>query len=142
MHSLLGGLAAVALGLAAFAGRFEPSQPFDFAQGRAAAAADGERRMPERPRQRVDVAPVAVTGRTISVAANGDLQAAIDAAKPGDAIALEPGATYRGPFRLPRKDGDGWIVICAGRGLPPPNGASTRRRRRPCPGSCAASGDA
>ena len=100
--------------------------------------------MPERPRQQVDVAPVAVTGRTISVAANGDLQAAIDAAKPGDAIALEPGATYRGPFRLPRKDGDGWIVIAprSERGLPPPNQRVNPSQAKAMSGSLAASGDA
>jgi hypothetical protein len=40
-----------------------------------------------------------------------DLQAAIDRARPGETIALTAGATYTGPFRLPRKDGPGWIVI-------------------------------
>jgi hypothetical protein len=144
MPSLLGGLTAVALGLTAFAGRFEPFQPFDVAQGRAAAATDGERRMPERPRQQVDVAPVAVTGRTIQVPANGDLQKAIDAARPGDAIALEPGATYRGPFRLPRKDGDGWIVIAprTERGLPPPNQRVAPSQAKAMSRIVAASGDA
>jgi len=68
-------------------------------------------RSPEYPRSRVETAAVAVTGRTIRVKANGDLQAAIDDAQPGDVISLEPGATYRGPFRLPRKDGAGWIQI-------------------------------
>jgi hypothetical protein len=37
----------------------------------------------------------------IAVAAGGDLQAAIDRAKPGDVILLEPGATYVGNFTLP-----------------------------------------
>ena len=119
MHSLLGGLAAVALGLTAFAGRFEPGQ--NSRQVPPRNAADGVR-LPERPRTRVDTAPVSPTGRTIRVPAGGDLQAAINDAKAGDAIALEPGATYTGPFRLPRKDGDGWIVIApqTERGLPPP----------------------
>src|SRR5262245_64769539 len=40
---------------------------------------------------------------TISVAAGGDLQAAINAAKPGDVIALAPGATFTGNFVLPNK---------------------------------------
>src|SRR5260221_13486153 len=66
---------------------------------------------PERPRSVVDTQEVAPSGRTIRVAAGGDLQAAIDGASPGDLIALEPGATYHGPFRLPRKDGSGWIAI-------------------------------
>jgi hypothetical protein len=66
---------------------------------------------PERPRRSVDTTDVAPTGRTIRVKADGNLQAALDDARPGDVIALEPGATYRGSFRLPRKNGDGWIRI-------------------------------
>jgi len=88
--------------------------------------------MAERPRQTVDVSPVASTGRTIRVAPGGDLQAAIDSARPGDSIALEPGATYRGPFRLPKKDGDGWIVIAprTERGLPGPGHRVTPNHAR------------
>ena len=58
-------------------------------------------RFPERPRRSVDITEVASTGRTISVHAGGSLQAAIDEARPGDVIALEPGATYavRSGFR-------------------------------------------
>jgi hypothetical protein len=66
---------------------------------------------PERPRRSVDTRAVAPTGRTIHVKADGDLQAAIDQARPGDSIELEAGATYRGPFRLRPKDGNGWIQI-------------------------------
>src|SRR4051812_28919015 len=40
---------------------------------------------------------------TIAVAAGGDLQAAIDAAQPGDVIALAPGASYVGNFLLRNK---------------------------------------
>ena len=40
---------------------------------------------------------------TISVPAGGNLQDALDAAKPGDVITLEPGATYVGNFVLPNK---------------------------------------
>jgi putative Ig domain-containing protein len=40
---------------------------------------------------------------TISVPAGGNLQDAIDAAKPGDVITLEPGATYIGNFVLRNK---------------------------------------
>jgi hypothetical protein len=118
MHSLLAGAAAAALGLATFAGRLEPNggnrQP---SIDRAATA----RAPVERPRRTVDADESPRGGRTIRVTAGGDLQGAIDAAKPGDTIALEQGATYRGPFRLPRKEGAGWIVIGprTERGLPP-----------------------
>ncbi len=47
----------------------------------------------------------------ISVPANGDLQAAIDRAKPGETIELEAGATYTGHFTLPVKDGDAVTTI-------------------------------
>ena len=40
---------------------------------------------------------------TISVAAGGDLQAAINTAQPGDVIALAAGATFTGNFVLPNK---------------------------------------
>jgi hypothetical protein len=63
------------------------------------------------PAERVDVTWVAPTGTTHTVAAGGDLQAAIDAAVPGDEIVLEAGAVYAGSFTLPKKDGDGWILI-------------------------------
>ena len=43
-------------------------------------------------------------GRAITLAAGGDLQAAIDAANPGDVIELEPGAVFTGTFTLPLKD--------------------------------------
>jgi hypothetical protein len=47
----------------------------------------------------------------LAVPAGGDLQAAIDAARPGDTITLEPGATYVGNFTLPAKAGAGYITI-------------------------------
>ena len=40
-----------------------------------------------------------------------DLQAAIDSARPGDTILLEPGATYVGHFRLPVHGGTTYITI-------------------------------
>ena len=42
---------------------------------------------------------------TIAVPAGGDLQAALNAAQPGDVITLAPGATYTGNFVLPNKGG-------------------------------------
>jgi len=76
---------------------------------------------PERPRAFVETAASPVTGRTIVLGAGGDLQAALNAARPGDAITLPPGASYRGPFTLPRKTGDDWIVVRTADavGLPP-----------------------
>jgi hypothetical protein len=77
---------------------------------------------PEFPRSTVDVSEPKQKGRTIHVAAGGRLQSAIDDARPGDWITLEAGQTYEGPFRLPRKEGDDWIVIAsaAKASLPPP----------------------
>jgi len=49
--------------------------------------------------------------RTIAVPAGGDLQKALDRAAPGDVITLAAGAVYTGPFTLPKKAGDDWIVI-------------------------------
>lgn len=51
------------------------------------------------------------SGETVSVPAGGDLQAAIDAAAPGDTLELAAGATYAGTIHLPKKDGDAWITI-------------------------------
>ena len=76
------------------------------------------RTQPERPRQRVELPPES-TGRVVHVKAGEDLQAALDAATPGDRITLDAGATYKGPFRLLRKTGDNWIVITSAGELPP-----------------------
>ena len=43
--------------------------------------------------------------------AGGNLQAAINAAQPGDTIELEAGAVFSGNFTLPRKSTAGWIHI-------------------------------
>src|SRR5262245_51849747 len=48
---------------------------------------------------------VTLQGATITVRRDGDLQAALDQARPGDVIVLEAGATYTGNFVLPAKDG-------------------------------------
>ena len=49
------------------------------------------------------LASAAAHAETIAVPAGGDLQAALDASKPGDVITLEPNATYTGNFVLPYK---------------------------------------
>ena len=53
------------------------------------------------------------SSRSLLVKAGGNLQAAIDSARPGDAILLEGGATYRGAFVLRNKQSaqGAWIVI-------------------------------
>lgn len=66
---------------------------------------------PELPRVLLDTNYVPPTGRTITVNAGGDLQAALKAARPGDVISLQAGATFIGNFTLPVKSGQGWITI-------------------------------
>src|SRR5882672_683543 len=46
------------------------------------------------------------SGTIVTVPAGGDLQRALVAARPGDTIVLEPGATYMGNFYLPGRTGD------------------------------------
>ncbi|HEY6187328.1 MAG TPA: right-handed parallel beta-helix repeat-containing protein, partial [Pyrinomonadaceae bacterium] len=55
----------------------------------------------ERPRRAA--ATTARSSNTIRVPARGDFQKALNAARPGDTIILEAGATYTGPFTLPAK---------------------------------------
>jgi len=65
----------------------------------------------ELPREYVDTSLPQPTGRTVHVPAGGDLQGALNAARLGDVITLAAGATYIGPFLLPRKAGAGWLVV-------------------------------
>jgi uncharacterized protein (TIGR03437 family) len=69
----------------------------------------------ELPRAYLNTNWVAPTGQTIAVAAGGNLQAAINSAKPGDVITLQAGATFTGNFKLPNKtpatSGSPWIII-------------------------------
>jgi hypothetical protein len=67
------------------------------------------------------IAAVPAGAATITVAAGGDLQAAVDAAKPGDTILLQAGATFNG-VKLPAKGGSAFITIrssAADSSLPP-----------------------
>src|SRR5262245_15886446 len=89
-------------------------------QPRPATLAPGD---PEPPRVFLDTTYVAPAGKTINVAAGGDVQAAINQARPGDVIKLQAGATSTVNFRLPNKRGSEWIVIrssAADADLPPP----------------------
>lgn len=63
------------------------------------------------PQAQVDATLPETTGATHTVRAGGDFQEALDRAAPGDVIELEAGAEYTGPFTLPAKSGEGWIVI-------------------------------
>lgn len=53
----------------------------------------------------------AASGETITVRSGGDLQAALDQARPGDTISLEARATFTGNFVLPNKAGTQVITI-------------------------------
>ncbi|HEV8702639.1 MAG TPA: hypothetical protein VGV60_15300 [Candidatus Polarisedimenticolia bacterium] len=82
----------------------------------------GTLRAPQKPRVYLDTALPTLSGRTVSVPAGGDLQKALNEARPGDTLVLEAGGVYRGPFTLPRKPGSDWIVIrssAVGRDFPP-----------------------
>ena len=61
------------------------------------------------------------SGRTLRVAAGGNLQAALDSAVPGDKILLAAGATFRGNFVIGSKTGGisgGWITVMSDGQLP------------------------
>ncbi len=75
--------------------------------GRAVAGPAGA----EPPYQMVPSGGASANGRTLAVAAGGDLQTVLNGARAGDTIVLPAGATFRGPITLPRVDGEGWIVI-------------------------------
>ncbi len=61
----------------------------------------------QRPRRVTDANGAGV----ISVKARDDLQAALNAARPGDTIELEAGARFVGSFVLPVKRGEGWVTV-------------------------------
>ncbi|MCU1385700.1 MAG: hypothetical protein JWL71_4397 [Acidobacteria bacterium] len=56
-------------------------------------------------------AATSASAATLTVKAGGDLQAAIEAARPGDTIMLQAGATFNGPFKLRVKNGTLPITI-------------------------------
>jgi len=68
---------------------------------------------PELPRTFLNTTYVAPTGRTIKVNAGGDLQAAINAAVPGDVVVIQAGATFytKTGYYLPKKSGTGFVTI-------------------------------
>jgi hypothetical protein len=66
---------------------------------------------PALPQTYVNTDLAAPTGKTITVSAGGDFQAALNTAQLGDVIVLQAGAAYSGPFTLPNKSGSGWIIV-------------------------------
>ncbi len=67
---------------------------------------------PALPNAYVNTTYTPPTGQTIHVPAGGNLQTAIDQAKRGDVITLQPGVTYTGNFILrANKTGTGYITI-------------------------------
>lgn len=81
--------------------------PFGFLKGQ---------EFPELPQEWIETC-VPETDKTITVCntgctfLNSQLQQAINSATPGSTILLEQGVSYTGPFELPEKEGEGWIVI-------------------------------
>lgn len=71
---------------------------------------DGGACEPVPPQAVVDLS-VPATTRTVTLSASDDLQAALDAAQPGDELVLPAGAVYAGNFELKPKSGSGWIVV-------------------------------
>jgi len=67
--------------------------------------------LPAPPRVFLDTTYAPPSGRTLAVPAGGDLQAALNNARPGDVISLAAGAAYVGPFTLPNTAGAGWIYV-------------------------------
>jgi hypothetical protein len=66
-----------------------------------------------------------VEGATIYVAAGGDLQTALNAARQGDTVFLAANAEFVGNFVLPLKTGDEWITA-AGLGADSHRAAGSR----------------
>ena len=78
--------------------------------------------LPALPRVTIDTALGPPPARVIKVSVGSDLQAALNTARPGDAIELPAGTTFVGNFTLPHKPDAQWIVIrsSAYDRLPPP----------------------
>lgn len=68
----------------------------------------------ELPRVTVSTA-MPVTRRVMQVPATGDLRAALAAARGGDVIELQAGATYAGDFQIPARADTGWVVVRSSR---------------------------
>jgi len=60
-------------------------------------------------------AGTAARAATVNVPAGGDVQAALNAAQPGDEVVLEAGAVFVGNFILPVKAGDSFVTVRSSR---------------------------
>ncbi|HEV7991530.1 MAG TPA: Ig-like domain-containing protein [Gemmatimonadaceae bacterium] len=84
-----------------------PAVPGNGANG----GTNGSATPPDLPRASVSTTYPSIS-RQVRVAANANLQTALNAAQPGDELLLPQGATYTGTFTLPNKGNmNGWIVI-------------------------------
>jgi len=68
------------------------------------------------------VSPAQREGSTLRLDRDGDLQDAIDQAKPGDTIVLDTEGVYKGPITLPAKSGNDFITIQSARAKDLPEG--------------------
>ena len=59
--------------------------------------------------------PLEFAGKIINVRRGGNLQTALNQARPGDTIVLEAGAEFVGSFELPNKEGEGIVTIQSSR---------------------------
>jgi hypothetical protein len=84
------------------------------------------------------------SGRSVQVAAGADLQAALNAANPGDTLILKAGATYIGNFKLPNKPGDSYVTVTTSAlaSLPPEGQRISPAHSQYLPKLVAAPGDA
>lgn len=71
--------------------------------------------------------PAQRNGSVVQLDRNGNLQRALDDAKPGDTIVLQAGAVYKGPFTLPVKSGNEFITIQSSRLSELPEGVRVTR---------------
>jgi hypothetical protein len=85
--------------------------PAESRSGDQAGARSGKSSAPAPPEQYLDTAYKPSRGRVHDVRAGDNLQSALNAAAAGDVIALAPGATFAGNFKLPKKPGADWITI-------------------------------
>lgn len=60
--------------------------------------------------------------KTLTVKAGDDLQRALNAARPGDEVVLEAGATFVGNFVLPVKSGEDFVTVRSSRAAELPEG--------------------
>jgi hypothetical protein len=75
------------------------------------AVSSGGPAAPALPQTFVDTTVSPVTGTSHRARDGDEFRRSLLAARPGDAIVLDAGAVFAGPFTLPRKNGDGWITI-------------------------------